>query len=362
MDFWGLRLALAGLFCGVIAGSAAAQEVADLWTGYKPTTDITMPFAHVAETATVRIESAYIAVDETSLAALTTVLTADEPVITDQHLLDLNSRLMQIETCRRQGLAVCPILRIGGSGTGFIDNGRELFTCRHVVGDWPLVASLLNGVPVRAILPPMILRDRDGMLLYNSAYSSNALRFDALNDDPRLQGEAILKYRARASGPLPDRGVSYAQTLQYLIKASDFVAMAADADIIAPVPLTRGGTTLTAGDRLYLSGFPVKTDLLPQTFDGSPDKLLVTSVLVARLLTPLLPMLMAEGLQSRGGSGGIVTDAGGAVVGMSCFADTGKAFAFSFDKDAQAKFWNELRSADFTDVLADIPAESAARD
>jgi hypothetical protein len=360
MDFRGLRLA-AGLVLCLISGSAAAQEVADLWAGYKPTTDITMPFAEVAEVATVRIESAYIAVDETSLKAMTTVLTGEQPVVTDPKLLDLNSRLMQIETCRRQGLEICPILRIGGSGTGFIDNGRELFTCRHVVGDWPLVASLLNGVPVRSILPPMILRDRDGNLLYNSAYSSNALRFEALNEDPRLQMEAILKYRARASGPLPDRGVGYAQTLQYLIKASDFVAMAADADIIAPVPLTRG-TGLAAGDRLYLSGFPVKTDLLPRNWDGSPDKLLVTSVLVARLLTPLLPMLMAEGLQTRGGSGGIVTDASGAVIGMSCFADTGKAFAFSFDKDAQAKFWDELRNADFTDVLADLPVESAARD
>jgi hypothetical protein len=346
---------------GLILGSAAAQEIADLWPGYKPTTDIGMPFADVARVATVRIESAYIAVDETSLAAMTTLLTNEQPVITDPDVLDLDSRLMQIETCRRQGLVICPILRIGGSGTGFIDNGRELFTCRHVVGDWPLVASLLNGVPVRTILPPMILRDRDGNLLYNSAYSRNALRFDALNDDPRLEVEAILKYRARASGPLPDRGVSYSQTLQYLIKASDFVAMAADADIISPVPLARD-TELTAGDRLYLSGFPVKTDLLPQNWDGSPDKLLVTSVLVARLLTPLLPMLMAEGLQTRGGSGGIVTDASGAVVGMSCFADTGKAFAFSFDKDAQARFWNELRGADFTDVLAELPAESAARD
>ena len=361
MEFRGLRPALAGLVCCLIAGSAAAQEVADLWTGYRPTTDIGLPFAEVAEIATVRIESAYIAVDETSLARLTTVLTAEQPPVTDARVLDIDNRAMQIETCRRQGLAICPILRIGGSGSGFIDNGRELFTCRHVVGDWPLVASLLNNVPVRSVLPPMILRDRDGNLLYNSAYSPNALRFEALNDDPRLEVEAILKYRAHASGPLPDRGVSYAQTLQYLIKASDFVAMAADADIIAPLPLTRD-TTLTAGDRLYLSGFPVKTDLLPDNWDGSPDKLLVTSVLVARLLTPLLPMLMAEGLQTRGGSGGIVTDASGAVVGMSCFADTGKAFAFSFDKDAQVRFWSELRNADFTDVLADLPAESAARD
>lgn len=361
MEFRGLRLALAGLGYIAVLGTAGAQDVADLWSGYRPTAEITMPFADVAEIATVRIESAYIAVEETSLRALTSVATADQPVVSDPAVLDQDSRLMQIETCRRQALAVCPILRIGGSGTGFIDNGRQLFTCRHVVGDWPLVASLLNGVPVRSILPPLILRDRDGKLLYNSAYSGNAIRFEALNEDPRLSAEAILKYRANSTGPLPDRGVSYARTLQYLIKASDFVTLAADADLVAPVALAHD-TSLAAGDRLYLSGFPVKTDLLPKAWDGSPDRLLVTSVLVAKLLTPVLPMLMAEGLQSPGGSGGIVTDADGAVAGMSCFSDTGKAFAFSFDTEAQRRFWEELRAADFTDVLADIPAESAARE
>ena len=355
MDFRGFRRVLAGLAYVATLGSAAAQDIADLWSGYRPTTDIPLPFADVAELVTVRIESAYIAGDETSLTALTSVITADQPVITDTLLLDRSTRLMQIETCRRQGLAICPILRIGGSGSGFIDNGRTLFTCRHVVGDWPLVASLLNGVPLRSILPPLILRDRDAALLYNSAYSANAIRFETLNDDPRLSNEAILRYRAHASAPLPDRGINYARTLQYLIKASDFVAMAADADLIAPVPLTHG-SSLAAGDRLYLSGFPVRTNLLPAAWDGAPDKLLVTSVLVAKLLTPLLPMLMAEGLQSSGGSGGIVTDARGAVVGMSCFADTGKAFAFSFDRDAQQRFWDELRSADFTDVFADSAA------
>lgn len=360
MEFRNLRRILAGLSFVALAGSAGAQDVADLWNGYKPTTDISLPFADVAELATVRIESAYIAVDETSLKAMTTVITAEQPVVADPAVLDIDMRLMQIETCRRQGLAVCPILRIGGSGTGFIDDGRELFTCRHVVGDWPLVAALINGMPVRDVLAPLILRDRDGALLYNSAYSANAIRFEALNEDPRLSAESIIRYRAYASGALPEAGVSYAQTLQYLIKASDFVTMVADADLVAPVRLARGGA-LAAGDRLYLSGFPVKTGLEPPRWDGSPDKLLVTSVLVTRLLTPLLPMLMADGLQSSGGSGGIVTDASGAVVGMSCFADTGKAFAFSFDTEAQKRFWEDLKGSEFTDVFASAdPVEAAA--
>ena len=314
-----------------------------------------MPFAAVAELATVRIESAYLGVNEASLAALTRVITDDQAVTTDTAELDLSPRLMQIETCRRQGLKVCPILRIGGSGTGFIDNGRKLFTCRHVVGDWPLAASLLNNRPVREILPPVIVRDRDGRVLYNSAYSSNSVRFESLNEDPRLNGEAMLRYRAHSTVPLPQQ-INYIESMPYLIKASDFVALSADTDLIRPVVLAHG-KPLTVGDRIYLSGFPVKTDLPPRPIAGVPDLLLVTSSLTTRVVSPAMPMLMAEGLQSSGGSGALVTDADGRVVGMSCFADTGKAFAFSFDAEAQQRFWNQLAGSPFADIFALAGAE-----
>ncbi len=346
-----VRHVLAALGLIVVATGVGAQETPpDVWQGYRSTSEIALPFAGIAEYAAVRIEASYVRDTETSVAALTRVVTADEPHITDTTLLDTDMRLMQIETCRRQGLVLCPILSVGGSGSGFIDNGRRLYTCRHVVGDWPLAAGLLNNTPVSRILPPMILRNRLGELVYNSAYSANPLQFDALNDDPRLEEEKILKYRALASRPLPPLNVNYSETLQFLIKASDFVSLATEGDLISPIPLGKH-ENVAIGDRMYLSGFPVRTDLTPPRFDGTPDKLLVSSVLTARLYTPRLPMVMADGLQRPGGSGGMVTNANGEVIGMSCFADRGTAYAFWLNTEAQRAFWDQLRGSTFTDVL-----------
>jgi Trypsin-like peptidase domain len=358
-----LRWALVALACLSGPPIAMAEDAAPVsdWAGYRATSDIALPFAKIADSASVRIEASYIGGGETSLKSLTTVVTAEAPVTSDITLLDSDSRLMQIETCRRQGLAICPILAVGGFGSGFIDNGNRLFTCRHVVGDWPLVASLLNNVPVRKVLPPLIVRNREGVLLYNSAYSQNALRFGAMNDDPRLDDERILKYRALSGRPLPKAKVDYAQTLQYLLKASDFVALDSDSNLIDPVPLVHN-SRIAAGDILYLSGFPAETDLLPRRLDGTPDRLLVSSVLTAKVYTPLFPMLMASGLQRPGGSGGMVTNAQGDVIGMSCFADASNAFAFWIDADAQQQFWTQLKAADYSDVLAELPVESAARE
>ncbi len=360
----GIRLCqiLAGLLFIAVSGAVWAQETAslDIWQGYRATAEIALPFAAVAQTAAVQIEATYVRENETSLGALTTVLTAESPVVTDHALLDADSRLMQIETCRRQGLEVCPILTIHGSGSGFIDNGRNLYTCRHVVGDWPLAASLLNSVPLQDIIAPLIIRDRGGALLYNTAYSTNILRFDLLNDDPRLDEERILRYRALGSRSLPNPKVSFSETLQYLLKASDFLGMKADGDLIDPVPLERA-PNIAPGDVFYLSGFPSDSQIAPAHIDGLPDRLLVSSVLKTKIYSSSLPLLMAEGLQRPGGSGGIVTNAAGAVIGMSCFADKANAYAFAFDAGAQEQFWGQLKSSQFKDVFVDLPVEAAAR-
>jgi hypothetical protein len=282
-------------------------------------------------------------------------------VVLDHHKLDIDSRLMQIETCRRQGLSICPILTVHGSGSGFIDNGTQLYTCRHVVGDWPLAASLLNGVAVSSLLPPLIIRNARGELLYNSAYSDNSLRFDVFDDDPRLDEARILRYRALGGQPLPKVQLKYSETLQYLLKASDFVGMKSDQNLIAPVALT-SSASISPGDVFYLSGFPSDTGVDPQHFDGLPDRVLVSSVLTTKIYTPVLPLLMAEGLQRPGGSGGIVTNVAGDVVGMSCFADKANAYAFAFDTGAQQQFWTALKGSTFADVFADLPLEAAARD
>lgn len=342
------------------APTEESSAAPDVWDGYRAITDITLPFAGVARSAVVRIEANFVHRTETTLSALTTVKTSSAPIVTDPVLLDADRRLLQIETCRRQGLEICPILSVEGSGTGFIDNGHELYTCRHVVGDWPLAASLLNHKPLSEILPPLIVRDFEGRIIYNSAYSQNALRFSAVNDDPRLDSESILRYRALAGQPLPDSGVSYEQTLPYLLKASDFVGMVADEDLIPPVPLRREQAS-AAGEVFYLSGFPTRTGLLPKRYDGTPDTLLVSSVLTVEALGRSLPLLMARGLQRPGGSGGIVTTADGDVAGISCFADETNAYAFNFDASAQEKLWESLRNATFTDVFA-VSQEAAARE
>lgn len=344
------RLVAAGLVF-VSTAATAGERLEALWDGYRATTEITLPFAGVAGVAAVRIEASYIAASETSVGALTRLVTAEQPRVSDTVLLDHDPRLMQIETCRRQGLAICPILNVRGSGSGFIDNGRRLFTCRHVVGDWPLAAALLNGRPVADIVPPMVVRDQAGGLIYNSAHSDNEIRFETINDDPRLENERMLLYRALASRPLPQHTGSYSETLQYLIKASDFVSMASRDDLIDPVPLAHDGE-VEIGDRMYLSGYPVRTDLPPR-FEGDTGQKLVSSVLTARLYSSRLPMVMADGLQRPGGSGGMVTNADGEVIGMSCFADRGMAYAFWLDTEAQRNFWQTLRSNEYADVLGE---------
>jgi hypothetical protein len=85
-------------------------------------------------------------------------------------------------------------------------------------------------------------------------------------------------------------------------------------------------------------------------------------VLTTKIYTPVLPLMMAEGMQRPGGSGGIVTNAAGDVIGMSCFADESNAYAFAFDTGAQEQFWTALKGSTFADVFADLPLEAAARD
>src|SRR3569623_3039857 len=87
---------LAMLLIASLSAAVEAQEMAssETWPGYRRTTEITLPFAQIAEAASVRIEALYVRERETRVGALTAVMTADQPVVRDHARLDADSRLM----------------------------------------------------------------------------------------------------------------------------------------------------------------------------------------------------------------------------------------------------------------------------
>jgi hypothetical protein len=309
-----------------------AQET---WVGYKPIEKVQAPHKDVAMAAVMQIQT--VTLLEKDKDNYEVVDTDGTKKVTDPAKLNADLRTLQIETCRNQGLKKCPVFKTKYSGTGFINNGRNFYTCRHMVHNWAVIAARENGITVDQISPPIRLLNNNKNIVYNSAEAQTLMKFDAINTDTRL--DYVLK----------DNSDPKNNKLDLVYALSEFVALVAASDLI-PARAAAISLPLTKGDQVYLSGFPLKTSIFGGNRKGdTPGDIMVSSTGVVTGLSTLQEVFLSSAVATHGMSGGLVTKATGDMVGIVCSgpedeSDTSNISSRStfLDPQGHEKLWDTL--------------------
>jgi hypothetical protein len=242
-----MKHALSVLILVLSAVPALAQET---WVGFKPVDQLNLPFKDYLQNSIVLIdtvgevgdlkEKGVEIVDITKVKAVTKkakLSAGDDPTKVQPNL-----RAIQIETCRKQGLRFCPVIKLSSTSTGFFEDGVRLNTCRHAFHNWLVWASQANdNILVEDLSPPMILYDKDHKVLYNSATTTPAdlLKFSFLNTDPRIN---VLDF----GRPNP-RQAAWSN-----YKASDVAQLTANAPLVSPQSVSYNLDILKTDTNVYL--------------------------------------------------------------------------------------------------------------
>ncbi|MEO5805044.1 hypothetical protein [Devosia sp.] len=322
------------IFALFAPAGAIAQET---WTGYKPIEKVEAAYKHVAMTAVLKILT--VTLEEKDAGNYEVVDTDSIKKVTDTAKLTSDLRTLQIETCRNQGLKRCPIFRSSYGGTGFVNDGRDFFTCRHMFQNWIGAAAKENSLELGQISPPLRLSNIDKDIVYNSATSAgNLLTFGAINPDVRLgdyqlQGDIDPKNNRR----------------DLLFALSDFVELTSPRDIIEPIYLPVN-YHVYKNEQIYLTGFPGRTNLFGGTNLGdTAGRVMVSSTGVVTGFSDLQEIFVSTALATHGMSGGIATTLDGHIVGVVCGgADTTDIKAIEsrslfVDPEGHRVFWNLLK-------------------
>ena len=170
------------------------------------------------------------------------------------------------------------------------------------------MASKLNNIPVIDISPAMLVRDFHGKVIYNSTYSSELLKYGAFNDDPRLNHPMLAE--------VPD-------AMRGLYTMSDFVQLTYGGSLVQPIAIVRS-ERLEKGEVVYLSGYPGATKLFAKR-DGDTrgEKDLVSSSGQLTNYSDDQKVFTSSALGTPGMSGGLVTTADGAAIGLACGTNEG---------------------------------------
>jgi hypothetical protein len=310
-----LLLTIALTVTGIVTAANAAPQ--ERWEGYRTADsaevqNLNLPFQDFAENAVLEMET--IGLTMTAGERFEEVNVNNEPVITDPQILSSNLRLMQIETCRKQDLQVCPVLSYSNRGTTFFNRGRFV-ACRHNFHNWLSLASQLNGNrSVRSISPPMILRNSKGDIVYNSAQYTDSpnpaekpqMTFSTINDDPRLNFQTH-------KPSFPSKEVRRA------VSASDYVEFTLSERIVNDYAITErtlGDRNLRRNEETYLFGYPEQTKSFPNRIGDTPGRILVFSNGLAN--APNSSFLHTSNYANAGMSGAPVVTGTGELAGVHC--------------------------------------------
>jgi hypothetical protein len=310
-----------------ILSSAHATTPAERWEGYRSADSpevqsLGLPFQGFMENAVLEMET--VGVTRTAGERFEVVTVSNEPTVIDNDILSTDLRLMQIETCRKQDLELCPVLSYSNRGTVFF-NRRRFVTCRHGFHNWLSLASQLNGNrSVRQISPPMILRDARGEVLYNSAHYMENATVQQPEEKPQMALSTINN----------DSRLNYQTYDTTVVAQSDYVEMTLSGDPIlhdyAVSERTFADRNLRRDEETFLAGYPLRTDNFANGLGDAPGHKLVVSN--GRANDPMSGFLQTSNYASPGMSGGAVLAANGELAGVHCRgnANTDPAVVRSF--------------------------------
>ncbi len=341
-----IALTVTAIFTSANANSTAPQE---RWEGYRSgdssdVQNLNLPFQDFAENAVLEMET--VGATRTAGERFEEINVNNEPVITDPQLLSSDVRLMQIETCRKQDLQVCPVLSYSNRGTVFFNRGRFV-TCRHGFHNWISLASQLNGNrSVRSISPPMILRNSVGVVVYNSAhYTEGAtpsekpqMGFSEINDDPRLN------YQTHETS-YPSKAVARP------VAQADYIEMTLSERIVRDYAIserTAGTNNLRLSEETYLAGYPVRTNVFSNAPGDAPGRTLVVSNGFAADPFHDYSLLQTTNFASPGTSGSPLLTATGELAGVNCGGrsdpnpNAARAYAYPVGGSIARNYWRTL--------------------
>lgn len=334
-----------------VAPSAFAQTRKEKWEGYRAVEDLrelNLPFQEFAENAVLDFET--IGTTKTPGEKFEIIDVESVPQETDKKVLSSvkNYVPFQIETCRKQGLRYCPVLKYSNSSTLFFNNNR-FYTCRHGFHNWLAIASTANGDrPVNTISPPIILRaQRDGKtrIVYNSAYiGEEQLQFSIINSDPRLNYQEDAKTTPYSS-----------KDFFVLTNRTDFVEMTLSKSILSDyqLPVRQGNfASLKKGEEIYALGYPAKTDFFPNSQGDAKGFTLMASHGYLLDFLKDRNLFYSSAFISGGMSGGVTLSAAGEILGLNCggfeqeFSSSQpekvKTSTFPIDNNHMEQFWLNL--------------------
>jgi hypothetical protein len=318
----------------LLSVTASANET---WVGYKPIEKVSAPHKDVAINSVLEMTTVTLLSSKPNEYEL--VETATTKKTTNQKKLNSDFRTLQIETCRNQGLQLCPVFKYSFSGTAFVNNGSEIYTCRHMVHNWMMIAAKENNVAIEKLNPPMWLKDNKKNIVYNSATAKDLLNV-TLNSDPRLN--FVLR---EFTTPRENK-----EDLLYY--QSEFVMMKSGIDLVPALSISIGNVAnQTPGQQVYFTGFPAKTTYFGSNSRGdTPGKIMVSSTGKLVAVSTSLQLFLSDNLGSGGMSGGMVTDDAGQLIGIFCKSEdiTDPKVLLStsviLDPLAQLKLWEHLKS------------------
>ncbi|MBY0386461.1 serine protease [bacterium] len=324
-----------------ISNSALAK---DRWEGYrtmdsKEVKDLKLPFEDFAKNAVFEMET--VGMTATPGEQFDVILDVNkEPEVTDPNLLSKDIRLMQIETCRKQGLTVCPVLGYSTRGTTFFNRGRFI-TCRHLFHNWISLASQLNGDrSVKEISPPMILRNIKGEVVYNSGWDSKPqMELDVINDDIRLNHQTSgKKYPSKeVAGP-----VYLSDYVEIKLADQQFVDQKST---LLSEYLPKNSDSLPT-DETFLLGYSGKTNNFANGNGDAPGgKLVISKGYIENTKSSFYE---STNYSSGGMSGGPIVSAKGELLGVFCKSTENsnpekvRSYSFPIGKDFAQKYWRSL--------------------
>lgn len=339
-----LAMTVTGILSTAHANSNAPQE---RWEGYRAANssevqNLNLPFEDFAENAVLAMESVGMtrtAGERFDVVDVTTVPQETNPTI----LAHATNKIpFQIETCRKQGLRYCPVLGYTNRGTVFFNRGRFV-TCRHGFHNWISLASQLNGHrPVSEISPPIILRNTQGEVLYNSANDGKSqMQFSAINDDPRLNFQT---FHDDTNYPSRELGRAVAN--------SDYVEMTLDERITTDFALTErtsGTQNLGLHEETFAVGYPGTTNVFPNGIGDAPGRTLMLSNGRAIAQLQDYSLIQTTNFNTPGMSGGPMLTSTGELAGVNCRVTTDTSnpsavttFTYPLGKNLARNHWRSL--------------------
>jgi hypothetical protein len=321
------------LFTMLASLHASANET---WAGYKPIEKVSAPYKAVAMASVIKIYSVTLKDNESNNYEI--VDTESTKKITNRKKLATDLRTLQIETCRNQGLKRCPVFKNTFNGTGFINNGASIYTCRHMVHNWVTVAAKENGLTVDQISPAVRFEDYSGKIIYNSATSEDLIAISAINPDTRLN--FVLKHEQGFTGT----------PLDILYMQSEFLEFKSPTDLIKSQSLSIV-KNIQKNTEVYFTGYPLKTTMFGGKSGDTPGNIMVSSTGLIANTSADFQLFIADAVVTGGMSGGMATTESGEVLGIACSSNNDgtdpneiRSSAVILNREDQFNLWNRLAS------------------